>query len=231
MQAPRGCSWHDVKGFYPHVFQSYSSFRNYIDLFVPSVPFQPASSPSPGYLVIAQEIFESSTRYRDGHDEGRIVPVVHFILHSAAYSLNKLFRVIAEPSVCPAIKDMLGDAAVLEAQCIVENEILRVLVVAKGSQVYPYDLRGDCTCKHVGQLFQQVALAYASGLWETTLLCGLVTSFQWNFFVVESASAKCSPIQIRIKEFSTFDIDPEKQEETVSVLMSFVMAYLDNFVK
>ena len=202
LQSPGGSKWKDVKHFFlPRVF-TFKTWRS----FVLMLKRQPSSySIAPYLMETAIKFFKSTCLFKRHNDEGTIHPFVHWILHAAAASMNsEIYHVVNEPCVFPPNEDWLSDLAVMETQCIciMQHHVMKVLVETKGTGGFPRNLQnvkiGQKKYKlkasgDMSQLFQQVALAYASGLWQNSLLCGLVTSNEWHFFVVESTSSRQQP--------------------------------------
>ena len=186
------------------------------------------------HLRIATDLYHTTVMFHRHDDEGVIMPFVFWILYisAAACAKSNCLKVVNEPNICPAYpeKDKLMSSLfeLVRTQGILDSEKhLRVLIEVKGTERYPCDLRGNCASQNVAQLFQQVALSYASGLWHTALLCGLVTTFEWNLFVIESVSDKMGPLKLRVTEFRTFTIDETRLEESMSLLGSYIVNYLD----
>jgi hypothetical protein len=171
-------------------------------------------------METAIKFFKSTCLFKRHNDEGIIRPFVHWILHAAAASMkSEIYHVVSEPCVFPANEDWLSDLAVMETQCIMQHHVMKVLVETKGTGVFPRNLqnvkighKNYKASEDISQLFQQVALAYASGLWQNSLLCGLVTSDEWHFFVVESTSSKQQPFRMSVTGYSTFNVNPPKPD-------------------
>ena len=48
---------------------------------------------------------------------------------------------------------------------------------------------------------------------RNSLLCGLVKSNEWHFFVVESTSSKQQPFRMSVTGYSTFNVNPPKPDD------------------
>ena len=92
------------------------------------------------------------------------------------------YDVVSELLVDPGLENMASDMARFETELIMQGDVLQRLREIKGTGTYPFSLVGEEARRSFAQLFQQVALSHASGLWENSLLCGLGTSMEWNFF-------------------------------------------------
>ena len=221
MQAPRRCEWKDIQSFFEGK-PSYNEFRKLIDQCAVPSPNQPDSlveKPNSFFLNLIKYHYGTFLQFRRRDDEHVLMPFIVSVLSSAAYPD---FIVVPAPIVCPPLSEMLSDVAILAVQDHLEY---RVLLEVKGSLVYPCDLGGERASRNVAQLFQQVAMAFVSGLWTKPLLCGLVTSHEWNFFLVDCVCMR-QPILLRIKEFHAFRVDEQRLDESISIIVQFIHAHL-----
>ena len=183
-------------------------------------------NPKEDLVYHAQTCLLSSLKHRRHNDERVLIPFIHLVLFAAAKSMpGRKYDVIATPLVVSGSDDTTSHMAMFETVMIMQGNVLRVLLEVKGTGTYPYGLEGERAKRCLAQLFQQVALSHASGLWENSLLCGLVTSMEWNFFQVQIRSSW--PFQMFVTKFHTHKVDKDRPVESVKDLVAFIMAYLD----
>lgn len=192
----------DVCGFITGA--AYSKFANFMQMLAFKMVPNACVPPSEEYAKFVKAFWRGSTFVSRHDDERMVQPFVHLVLVQAAMmaeneASKRSFVAVAEPTVMKNAENRLADEAVFEqtdsdvkmastVECISEGKCLRVLLELKGTHVFPYKFTAKAAEPAFSQLFQEVALAWHSQMWQGELLCGLATLDFWYLLKVRSSS-------------------------------------------
>ena len=170
-QAPGACTWTDVQHLLVNGSDSFRHFAHQVLCLTPLLskiqcsavlqPFCPAQLKSIEADWVASQW---KPRY---HDERQLKPVIHEMLMCAADTAQRTlherkFIVLVEPTIDPTVDNRLADEVIVKV--ISENDLMRILLVVKGSNVFPKSVYQSQLV--FSQLIQQVALGLDSELWK-----------------------------------------------------------------
>ena len=235
-QAPGLCNWADVQHLFGGSELSFSAFAKKLLCIPLYLPEAHAMVDLSGELGKALEMNWLASKWQARKDNERVVqPVIHNILtcatHEAEMKLQgRRYIVVTDPSVVKDSEDRLSDESVVETTegIIAEDGLMRILVVIKGTEVFPYSFpRSARSCAVFCQVIQGAALALQSGLWRRELLCAIATRDKWFTFRILDKTTD-GQMQLHIEESTSIVLsDPEsRMVSIIKECVHFLAQYL-----